>query len=169
MDFEIELNADDQKVLRAADELYYLDWREDDQDENTAGWRMGDYFTDIPLSYDWSKLVNAGLMEMRDATTFKEYRISRNGMSIVTALSVEKPIAHLLPNRMWKKSGTIRQSFRTVLVEIEGRKYDMNRITESSFKRLRAVLNDSSVEKSVELDDYDLTPTVYFYYGVNKK
>jgi hypothetical protein len=48
---------------------------------------------------------------------------------------------------------------------IGGRKYDLRRISISSGKRLRALLNSDRVEKRVEFDDSQLTPTVYFWYG----
>lgn len=70
------LDAVDDLILKAADEIYYLDWRENDDDEKTAGWRHPGYFTEINVAYDFSKLVTLGMMERRDDTPTPSYRIT---------------------------------------------------------------------------------------------
>lgn len=130
------------------------------------------YIIGNPAMYDFLKAarlvedapeLGAGKTRLttRGENAVHAFNSVNNQQDVTPVTGISRPVA----NHFWKKSGTIRQSFRTVLVEIDGRKYDTNRITEASFKRLRAVLNDPSVEKIVEFDDYDLTPTVYFYYG----
>lgn len=78
------LTAQEELVLKAADEIFYLDWRENDDDENTAGWRHPGYFTEVNVAVDFSKLVDVGLMERRDSTPKTDsYRISESGRAYI--------------------------------------------------------------------------------------
>lgn len=77
------LTAEDHKILQAMDEIYYLDWREDDDDEETAGWRHPGYFLEVGQSYDFEKLVGAGLAERHSNPDYLAYRISPLGAATV--------------------------------------------------------------------------------------
>lgn len=58
----------------------------------------------------------------------------------------------------------LTHGFRTMKVQIGKRVYEVERLTESSQRRLLAVLNAVPAEnRCVELDS-DLTPTVYFHF-----
>lgn len=85
MDFQIELDAEDQKVLAAAYKACLDDVDEGDTIGET-GWRAGYQLSAISDVYNWSKLINAGLLE-RDCW---QYRITNLGISTHKAL-VEKP------------------------------------------------------------------------------
>ena len=74
-----KLTAEDKHIILSADEIYYLDWRENDDDENTSGWRHPGYYLEVGQSYDFEKLVSAGLMEKRATTPTPYYRISNRG------------------------------------------------------------------------------------------
>jgi hypothetical protein len=89
---QFELTADDREILIEANNLYLFDWREEDANEKTAGWRYPSYF---PKSYNFSKLVDAGLMKKGDVSPFKPapYRISELGMRKVAELSSPPPVA----------------------------------------------------------------------------
>jgi hypothetical protein len=79
---KFELTVEDRELLTEACGLYWHDWREDDADEKTAGWRSPKYFV---KPYDFTKLVEAGLMEKGDASNFITYRISEAGMEVAQA------------------------------------------------------------------------------------
>ncbi len=91
---EFKMSAEDRQILLAADELYYLDWRENDDDEHTAGWRHPGYFMEVNQPYDFSKLVEAGLMEKRETQGYVSYRITTLGAETAKALlSAQQPAA----------------------------------------------------------------------------
>ena len=48
------------------------------------------------------------------------------------------------------------------------RTYELHRLTDASAKRLSNVLANNYINKTVHLDEADLTPTVYFSYGQAK-
>lgn len=84
MTYKTILTAQEELILKAADEIFYLDWRENDDDQNTAGWRHSSYFTEINGAVDFSRLVECGLMERRDGTLLTDsYRISESGRAYV--------------------------------------------------------------------------------------
>jgi hypothetical protein len=92
------LTAQEQLVLQAANELYYLDWRENDDDEKTAGWRHPGYFVEVNMTVDFGKLVEAGLMEYREAAPQTgSYRITGKGMNVVKTLSADTDITNHCP------------------------------------------------------------------------
>lgn len=65
-----------------------------------------------------------------------------------------------------QKRIVIETGFRTTKVRIEDRKYDVTCMTDSSFKRLRTLLDKvPQRDRNAELDPDDLTPSVYFYFG----
>ena len=83
---EFELNAEDQQMLRVMDEIYYLDWRENDDDATTAGWRHPGYFLEVGQSYDFAKLLDAGLIEKYNHPDYLAYRITMQGTETIKAL-----------------------------------------------------------------------------------
>jgi hypothetical protein len=95
-EFGIELNAEDQKMLQVMDEIYYLDWRENDDDEKTAGWRHPGYFLEVGQIYDFSKLVDAGLIEKNSNPDYLAYRITDLGAKTVKKLQSDKEFSHWL-------------------------------------------------------------------------
>lgn len=63
-----------------------------------------------------------------------------------------------------KRRGTLEQYFRTWrFTGKRKRPYDMDYMTPCSFNRLRLVLQSGLFDKSIDLDDSDLTPTIYFW------
>lgn len=84
---ELELSAEDRKMLQVMDEIYYLDWRENDDDETTAGWRHPGYFLEVGQTYEFEKLLNAGLIERHENPPYVAYRITPLGANIVKTLS----------------------------------------------------------------------------------
>lgn len=65
-----------------------------------------------------------------------------------------------------QKRIVVETGFRTTSIRIEDRKYDITRITDASFKRLRTLLDKiPQQDRNVELDPDDLTPAAYFYFG----
>lgn len=97
-EFEIELSADDQKMLQVMDEIYYLDWRENDDDETTAGWRHPGYFLEVGQPYDFEKLVGAGLAEKHSNPDYLAYRISMLGSEAVKSFTQKPTLSELFEN-----------------------------------------------------------------------
>lgn len=86
MSEDVKLSAEEELVLKAADELYYFDWRENDDDEKTAGWRHPGYFVEVNMAVDFGKLVEMGLMEYRElAPQTGSYRITELGRKYLGA------------------------------------------------------------------------------------
>lgn len=82
---EVNLTAEEFKVLVEANNIYLYDWRENDEDEKTAGWRHPGYFIEVRKSFDYSRLLEAGLMEKRDFNFYSTYRITELGIEKVKA------------------------------------------------------------------------------------
>ena len=66
------------------DEIYYLDWRENDDDENTSGWRYEGYYDINGATFD--RLIALGLVEVKPSEAYQRYvRISKAGTAALKA------------------------------------------------------------------------------------
>jgi hypothetical protein len=87
------LTADDEKVLRRADDVYsdeesYFRFNSYSRPEVEIGWCGGE-LSDSP-TYDYRKIIDAGLLEKREGVPVLKYRITPMGRKTLAALDKAK-------------------------------------------------------------------------------
>ena len=79
---QYELSLEELHLLTDMRNIFLFDWRENDDDDKTAGWRYEGYYDINGETFD--KLISAGLVETQPSAAQQRYvRISKAGMEAI--------------------------------------------------------------------------------------